>query len=250
MKIAVCVKRVPDTETRIRIGAGGKSIEESGVKFVLNTYDEFAVEEALQLKEKAGSGEVVVISLGTDASKETIRTALAMGADRGVLLRTDARPLDPLPIARALAAELKQGEYDLVLFGKLAIDDYSHAVGTMVAELLGIPCVSSIVHLDLADGKGSAEREIEGGIEVVEFTLPAVLTADKGLNDPRYPALRGIMLAKKKPLEVKEVQVDGGGIEVIDLTLPMERTEGRIVGEGPEAVSDLIDALRNEAKVL
>ena len=250
MKIAVCVKRVPDTETRIRIGAGGKSIEESGVKFVLNTYDEFAVEEALQLKEKAGSGEVVVISLGTDASKETIRTALAMGADRGVLLRTDARPLDPLPIARALAAELKQGEYDLVLFGKLAIDDYSHAVGTMVAELLGMPCVSSIAHLDLADGKGSAEREIEGGIEVVEFTLPAVLTADKGLNDPRYPALRGIMLAKKKPLEVKEVQVDGGGIEVIDLTLPMERTEGRIVGEGPEAVSDLIDALRNEAKVL
>ncbi len=250
MKIAVCVKRVPDTETRIRIGAGGKSIEESGVKFVLNTYDEFAVEEALQLKEKAGSGEVVVISLGTDASKETIRTALAMGADRGVLLRTDARPLDPLPIARALAAELKQGEYDLVLFGKLAIDDYSHAVGTMVAELLGMPSVSSIAHLDLADGKGSAEREIEGGIEVVEFTLPAVLTADKGLNDPRYPALRGIMLAKKKPLEVKEVQVDGGGIEVIDLTLPMERTEGRIVGEGPEAVSDLIDALRNEAKVL
>ena len=250
MKIAVCVKRVPDTETRIRIGAGGKSIEESGVKFVLNTYDEFAVEEALQLKEKAGSGEVVVISLGTDASKETIRTALAMGADRGVLLRTDARPLDPLPIARALAAELKQGEYDLVLFGKLAIDDYSHAVGTMVAELLGMPSVSSIAHLDLADGKGSAEREIEGGIEVVEFTLPAVLTADKGLNDPRYPALRGIMLAKKKPLEVKEVQVDGGGIEVIDLTLPMERTEGRIVGEGPAAVSDLIDALRNEAKVL
>ncbi len=250
MKIAVCVKRVPDTETRIRIGAGGKSIEESGVKFVLNTYDEFAVEEALQLKEKAGSGEVVVISLGTDASKETIRTALAMGADRGVLLRTDARPLDPLPIARALAAELKQGEYDLVLFGKLAIDDYSHAIGTMVAELLGIPCVSSIAHLDLADGKGSAEREIEGGIEVVEFTLPAVLTADKGLNEPRYPALRGIMLAKKKPLEVKDVQVDGGGIEVIDLALPMERTEGRIVGEGPEAVSDLIDALRNEAKVL
>ena len=173
-----------------------------------------------------------------------------MGADRGVLLRTDARPLDPLPIARALAAELKLGEYDLVLFGKLAIDDYSHAIGTMVAELLGIPCVSSIAHLDLSDGKGSAEREIEGGIEVVEFTLPAVLTADKGLNEPRYPALRGIMLAKKKPLEVKEVQVDGGGIDVIDLALPMERTEGRIVGEGPDAVSDLIDALRNEAKVL
>lgn len=250
MKIAVCVKRVPDTETRIRVGADGKSIEESGVKFVLNPYDEFAVEEALQLKEKAGGGEVVAISLGTDASQETIRTALAMGADRGVLLKTDARPLDPLPIARALAAELKDGGYDLVLFGKLAIDDYSHAIGSMVAELLGVPSVSSVAHLDIADGKGTAEREIEGGVEVVEFSLPAVLTADKGLNEPRYPALRGIMLAKKKPLEVKDVQLDDGGIEVVELALPAERTAGRIVGEGPEAVPELIDALRNEAKVL
>jgi electron transfer flavoprotein beta subunit len=248
VKIAVCIKRVPDTETRIKVAADGKSIDENGVKFVLNPYDEFAVEEALRLKERAGSGEVVVVSLGGDASQETIRTALAMGADRGVLLRTPARSLDPLAVARVLAAELRG--YDLVLFGKLAIDDYSHAVGPMVAELLGVPCVSSIAHLDLADGNGTAEREIEGGIEVVEFALPAVLTADKGLNEPRYPALRGIMLAKKKPLEVKDVTLEPGGIEVLELTLPPERSGGRILGEGPDAVPALIDALRNEAKVL
>ncbi len=174
MNIAVCVKRVPDTETRIKIDADGKSIDESGVKFVLNPYDEFAVEEALKLKEQAGSGEVVAVSLGSDASQATIRTTLAVGADRGVLLRTDVRSLDPLASARVLAQELGDGGYDIILFGKLAIDDYSHAVGTMVAELLGLPSVSSIAHLIVADGSGTAEREIEGGVEVVEFRLPAV----------------------------------------------------------------------------
>ncbi len=250
MKIAVCIKRVPDTETRIKIGADGKSIDEAGVKFVLNPFDEYAVEEALKLREQSGAGEVVAVSIGTEASLETIRTALAMGVDRGVLLKTDVRSLDPLASARALAAELEQGGYDLVLFGKLAIDDYSHAVGAMVAELMGLPCVSAISHLEVTDRKGTAEREVESGIEVVEFSLPAVLTAEKGLNEPRYPALRGIMLAKKKPLEIKDVQLEPGGIEVLELGLPPRRREGRILGEGPDAVSALVDALQNEAKVL
>ena len=154
MKIAVCLKRVPDSEARIKIGADAKSIDESGVKFVLNPYEEYAVEEALKLKEAVGSGEVVAISVGSEVSQETIRTALAMGADRGVLLKSDAVPLDPLPVAQALAAELKDGEYDLIVFGKVATDDYSHGVGVMVAELLGLPCVSAIVALEIADGKG------------------------------------------------------------------------------------------------
>ncbi len=250
MKIAVCVKRVPDSEARIKVGADGKSIDESGVKFVLNPYDEYAVEEALKLKEAAGSGEVVVVSLGGDTSQETIRTALAMGADRGVLLKTDAVPLDPLPVAQALAAELKDGSYDLIVFGKVAIDDYNHGVGVMVAELLGLPCVSAIVTLEIGAGKGKAEREVEGGVEVVEFPLPAVLTAEKGLNEPRYPALRGIMMAKKKPLDVKDVSLAPAGIEVVNLAYPPDRQAGRIVGEGADAVPDLVDALRNEAKVL
>lgn len=250
MKIAVCVKRVPDSEARIKIGADGKGIDESGIKFILNPYDEYAVEQALKLKEAAGDGEVVVVSLGTAAVQETIRAALAMGVDRGILLETDAQPLDPLGAAQALAAELRDGGFDLILCGKVAIDDYGHATGTMVAELLGIPSVSAITHLQLADGHGTAEREIEGGVEVVEFTLPAVLTAEKGLNEPRYPALKGIMMAKKKPLDVKPVELDPGGIEVLDLVLPPARQEGRIVGEGADAVPALVEALQSEAKVL
>jgi electron transfer flavoprotein beta subunit len=250
VKIAVCVKRVPDTEARIKIAAGGAAIDESGVKFVINPYDEYAVEEALRLKEKAGGGEVVVVTVGGDPSQETIRTALAMGADRGVLLKVDALPLDPVPVGRALADELRDGGYDLILCGKQAVDDASHAVGIVVAELLEIPAVGAVAKLEIADGKGVAEREIEGGVEVVEFALPAVVTADKGLNEPRYPALKGIMAAKKKPLDTKPVTLGDPGLEVTTLAYPPERLAGRIVGEGAEAVPALIEALRTEAKVL
>ena len=253
MRIAVCIKRVPDSETRVKIAPDGKSLDEAGVKFVLNPYDEFAVEEALRRREQAGAGEVVVLSLGPAAAQETIRTALAMGADRGVLLQVERIPVDGLVVARALAAQLKDGAFDLILFGKMAIDDYNHQVGPMVAELLGLPCVTSVAHLELADGKGVAEREIEGGIEVCEFPLPAVLTVDKGLNEPRYPALKGIMAAKKKPMEVKPTALAVGavgGVEVIALTPPPERKEGRIVGEGAAAVPELVRLLREEAKVL
>jgi electron transfer flavoprotein beta subunit len=250
MKIAVCVKRVPDSETRVKIAPDGRSLDEAGVKFILNPYDEFAVEEALRRRERAGAGEVVVISLGPPQAQETIRTALAMGADRGVLLQTDRVPPDGLEVARALAAELKDGAYDLILFGKMAIDDYNHQVGPMVAELLALPSVTSVSRLEIAGGTGTAEREIEGGVEVVEFPLPAVLTTDKGLNEPRYPALKGIMAAKKKPLEVKPVSLGAGGLELVAMTLPPERQAGRIVGEGPAAVPELVRLLREEAKVL
>ena len=250
MKIAVCVKRVPDSEARVKIAADGKSLDEAGVKFVMNPYDEFAVEEALRRKEKAGAGEVAVLCVGPAAAQETIRTALAMGADRGILLQADKIPADPFEVAKAIAAELKNTSWDLILFGRMAIDDYNHQVGPLVAELLGLPCVTTVSHLEIEGSKGVAEREIEGGIEVVEFPLPAVLTADKGLNEPRYPALKGIMAAKKKPLEVKPVQVGGGTLEVVALTPPPERKEGRIVGEGAGAVPELIRVLREEAKVL
>ncbi len=250
MKIACCIKRVPDSETRVKIGADGKRIDDAGVKFVLNPYDEFAVEEGLRRKETAGAGEVAVLCLGPAAAQETIRTALAMGADRGVLLQTDTIPADGFETAKALAAELKDGGWDLILCGKVAIDDSSQQVGPMLAELLGLPCVTAVAHLEIAGTKGVAEREIEGGIEVVEFPLPAVITADKGLNEPRYPALKGIMAAKKKPLEVKPIQLGAGAIEVLALTLPPARKEGRIVGEGPDAIPELVRLLREEAKVL
>jgi len=152
--------------------------------------------------------------------------------------------------AQALASELKSGGFDVILFGKMAIDDYNHQVGPMVAELLDLSCVTAVAHLDLSDGRGTAEREIEGGVEVVEFTLPAVLTVDKGLNEPRLPALKGIMAAKKKPLEVKPVTLGAGGIEVVAMTPPPERKAGKIVGEGAAAVPRLVQLLREEAKVL
>jgi len=250
MKIAVCVKRVPDSETRVKIASDGKSLDETGVKFILNPYDEFAVEEALRRKEQAGTGDVVVVALGPAAAQETIRTALAMGADRGVLLEVDRVPIDGLEVAKALAAELKTGGYDLILFGKMAIDDYNHQVGPMVAELLDLPCVTAVAHLDITGQRGTAEREIEGGVEIVEFPLPAVLTTDKGLNEPRYPALKGIMAAKKKPLELKRAALGAGGLEVLGLTPPPPRKEGKVVGEGPAAVPELLRLLREEAKVL
>ena len=250
MKIAVCIKRVPDTESKIKVGADNVTIDDAGVKYILNPYDEFAVEEALQRKEKAGAGEVVVVTVGVDAAQETIRTALAMGADRGVLLKVDAIPADPLAVARALAAELKDGGYDLILFGKMAVDDYHHAIGTMTAELLGLPCITAAVRLTTHDARLTGEREVEGGVEVVECSLPAVVTADKGLNSPRYPALKGIMAAKKKPIETKPAALGAVRVKCTTLGLPPERKEGRIVGEGPDAVPELVRLLQQEAKVL
>ena len=249
MKIAVCLKRVPDTTAKIVIGATRTAIDETGVKFVPNPYDEFALEAAIALKEQAGAGETTVIALGTDASQETLRTALAMGIDRAVLLQSTGSA-DGLAVSRALAAELKTGGYDLILFGKLAVDDYNHQVGVMVAELLELPCISAAAKLMLTGTAIEAEREIEGGVEIMGCSLPAVVTCDKGINNPRLPSLKGIMAAKKKPLETKPVALDGASFEITSLELPAERQAGRIVGEGPDAVPALIALLRNEAKVL
>jgi electron transfer flavoprotein beta subunit len=249
LKIAVCLKRVPDTTSKIVIGADRKSIDEAGIKFVPNPYDEFAIEEALALKEKAGAGETVVYTLGGDAAAETLRTALAMGIDRAVLLQSSGSP-DGFAIAQALAAELGSGGYDLILFGKLAVDDYNHQVGAMTAELLGLPCITSVAHLELEGGTIQAEREIEGGIEVSTCALPAVLTCEKGLNNPRLPSLKGIMAAKKKPMETRPAALGAATLEVVGLELPPERRPGRIVGEGADAVPALVALLRTEAKVL
>ena len=249
MKIAVCLKRVPDTTAKIVVAGDGKSIDETGVKFVPNPYDEYALEAAIALKDKAGAGETTVLALGTDASQETIRTALAMGIDRGILLQSTGSP-DGFEVAKAIADELKAGGFDLILFGKMAVDDYNHQVGVMVAELLELPCISAVSSLTIDGGLVTAEREVEGGVEVATCQLPAVITADKGMNTPRLPSLKGIMAAKKKPMEVKSVTLGAGGLVVSALTLPPERQAGRIVGEGPDAVPALVQLLRHEAKVI
>ena len=250
MKIAVCIKRVPDMDVRFRIAADGTSLDETGLKFDLNDFDAWAVEAALRLKEKAGQGEVVAVSLGPDSAQETIRKALSMGADRGVHLKTDRVPFDGFAIARALAGALNGGDYDLILFGKMSPDSSNGIVGPIVAELLDLPCVTAISGLEINDGRGTARRDIEGAQEIMEFPLPAVLTIDEGLNTARYPSLKGIMAAKKKPLEVKPVDLGETAVTVQKLELPPDRAAGKIIGEGAAAVPELIRLLQTEAKVL
>jgi len=249
MNSIVCIKRVPDSEARIRVASDGKSIDPSGVKFDMNEYDKYAIEEAIQRREAAGGGQVTVVTVGGDDARETLRQALAMGADEAVLLRA-ASSLDGLPIARALADEIGPRPFDLLLFGKQAIDDDGMQVPAMVAELLGLPCATVVVSLDIENGRATARREIEGGHEVVEFGLPGVFAAQKGLNEPRYPSLKGIMAAKKKPLEEKDVVLVDGGLELVELSGPPARPEPQIVGEGAEAVPELVRRLRQEVKVL
>lgn len=237
-------------DVRFRIAADGKSLDETGLKFDLNDFDAWAVEAALRLKEKAGQGEVVAVSLGPDTAQETIRKALSMGADRGIHLKTARVPFDGFAIARALADELKSGGYDLILFGKMSPDSSNGVVGAIVAELLDLPCVTAISGLEINDGRGTARRDIEGAQETMEFPLPAVLTIDEGLNTARYPSLKGIMAAKKKPLEVKPVELGDTAVNVEKLELPPDRAAGKIIGEGAAAVPELIRLLQTEAKVI
>ena len=248
MKLVACINHVPDTAAKISIGADGKTIDKTGVTYVISPYDEFAVEECLRLKEKNG-GDVTVISLGGDAHKETLRKALAMGADKGVLLKDDGAR-DSFGVARALADYLKEISPDIVFFGKQSVDYDDSAVGVMVAEMLGLPSVSVVVKLDIAGGKATAEREIEGGREVVETTIPAVFTAQKGLNEPRYPSLKGIMSAKSKPIEERPASPVTAKTELLQMQKPPAKPSGRIIGTDISAVPELVRLLHEEAKVI
>jgi electron transfer flavoprotein beta subunit len=237
-------------DVRFKIASSGTSVDEAGLKWDISDFDGYAVEAGLQMTEKLGTGEVVVVSLGPDAAQETLLKALSMGAARAVHLKSDAIPFDNFAIARALAAELEGGAYDLILFGKMSIDSSNGAVGTMTAELLGLPCVAAASKLEIANGKGTARRELEGAAELLEFPLPAVVTIDEGIARPRYPSLKGIMAAKKKPLEVKPAQLGEVRLTVTKMELPPERAAGRILGEGVDAVPELVRLLQTEAKVL
>jgi len=190
-----------------------------------------------------------VIALGSDSVQETLRTALATGIDRAVHLQGQPSS-DGLENARILADHVRTGGYDLVLFGKLAVDDYGQQTGAMVAELLELPCATAITSLAIADGVAQVEREVEGGVEQATATLPAVFTCDKGLNNPRLPSLKGIMAAKKKPLDVTPVTVGAGAVTIVSLALPPERAAGWIVGEGAAAVPALMKVLVSDAKVI
>ena len=248
MKIVVCVNHVPDTETRVKVAADGLSIDRAGVNFMLAPYDEIAVEEALRMRDKF-TGDVTVMSLGNEKHKETLRKALAMGADKAILLKDDG-VRDSHGIAAGLASALKPLAPDVILFGKQSIDYDDAQVGTLVAEMLSLPSVGVAVKIDIQDRKAVCVREIEGGHEIVEVKLPAVFLAQKGLNDPRYPSLKGIMAAKNKPIEEQTPAASAPLVETVAMRKPPAKAAGRIVGTDKSAVSELIRLLHEEAKVI
>jgi electron transfer flavoprotein beta subunit len=258
MKIVACVKYVPDTAIKAKIAAGGKAVDVSDVTFVVNPYDEFAVEEALKIKERAG-GEVIVLAAGSEKATAGLRNCLAVGADSAILIHGDnLESADSFAVGAALAKVCRDLKPDLILFGKHAIGVDNGQVPAVVAELLDLPQVSVVVKLDVQDGKFRAEREIEGAREVVEGSLPAVITAQKGLNTPRYAALKGIMAAKKKQIDVRKL--DSLGLSADDLqprlavqqtTLPPPRPPGKILtGDASATVPELVKLLHEEAKVI
>lgn len=248
MKIVVCVSHVPDSATKVKVGSDNKTIDSAGVSYILNPYDEFAIEEALKTKEKLG-GEVFVLSVGSDAHKETLRKALAMGADEAVLLKHDGE-IDSFGVANALADEIKNLGSEIVFFGKQSIDYDNSVTGQLTAELLGYNCVTIVVSLNIEGNKITAEREIEGGKEVVESELPIVITAQKGLNEPRYASLKGIMAAKKKVIAEKPANIPANLVEVITMKSPPPKNAGRIIGSDVSAVPELVRLLKEEAKVI
>ena len=248
MRIAVCLKRVPDTTTKVVVAGDGKSIDPTGVKFVPNPYDEYALEAAIALKEAAGAGEKVVLSLGGDPAQETIRTALAMGIDRGIHVLTD-KELQPLAVAKLLKAVADEERPGLVLMGKQAIDGDNNATGQMLAALADWPQATFASKLEVAGDKARVTREVDGGLQTLEVDLPAVVTADLRLNEPRYASLPNIMKAKKKVIEVKPADfgVDiAPRLSVTKVCEPPKRGGGVKV----ENASDLVMKLKNEAGVL
>lgn len=259
MNIVVLLKQTFDTEERIVLTADG--VSEDGVKFVVNPYDEYAVEEAIRLRDAAGGGRVTVVSVGPARVGEALRTALAMGADEAALIDDERIPADEAAVARALAAYIggrEEGLPDVVLGGNFSVDNGAGQVAVRVAALLGIPHVSSITALDVSGGRAVASRDAEGDTEVVEVPLPALFTAQQGLNEPRYPSLPGIMKAKKKPfrtLALEDLGLTPADVEAktlrVGLSLPAARAAGRTLAGDPAAqAAELVRLLREEAKVV
>jgi electron transfer flavoprotein beta subunit len=248
MNILVGIAHVPDTVTKIVVGADGKSIDTKGVKFMLNPYDEFALEEALRLKEKHG-GSITAASVGADSAKEVLRTALAMQVDKAILVKSDAVG-DSFAVASELALLAKEINADVVLFGRQSIDFDSFQVAPMVAEILQMPAVTMTSKLDISGTSVTAERDIEGGKETIAASLPCVISAQKGLNEPRYPKLPDIMKAKSKPIEERAANSTAARTEVLSLELPPAKGAGKILGDSDADIAELVRLLHEEAKVI
>jgi len=249
MKLLVAVKRVVDYNVKVRVKSDKSGVETAGVKMSMNPFDEIAVEEAIRLKEKGIATEIVAVSVGVTQAQETIRTALAMGADRGILVETDVA-VEPLAVAKLLKALAEKEGAELVILGKQAIDDDMNATGQMLAALLGWPQGTFASKVEIADGTAKVTREVDGGLETVELKLPAVVTADLRLNEPRYASLPNIMKARKKQIDI--VKPADLGVDVTPrLTIvSVAEPPGRKAGIKVPDVATLVDKLRNEAKVI
>jgi len=262
MRVVICVKQVPDTETKIRVKDG--QVDHSETKYVVNPYDEYAIEEGLRIKERLGEGKITLVSMGPERAKDALKSGLAVGAEEAIHLVDEAfEGSDPYATALILSKALQKIDYDIVFCGKQGVDEDHAQVGIILAELLDVPHVSVVTLLEISDDEKSilAHREVEGGHEVVEAPLPAVITAQKGLNEPRYASIKGIMAVKKKVIpewNAEEIGVDAEGvgakaakIAFAEVTLPPERAGGRVFDEDP--VQDAIKVahlLRDEAKIL
>ena len=256
MNSIVCITQVPDTEAKIKIAAGGKSIDEAGIKFIVSPYDEFALEEAIKLKEAKG-GDVTVLTYGPERAAQALRECLARGATKGVHIKGDLEGVDSLGVARILAAAIKGQPFDVVFLGKMGVGTDNALVGPMLAELLDLPQLNVVTKVEFGEGSIKAHREIEGGEEVIEAALPAVVMAQKGLNEPRYASLKGIMAAKKIPIETKTVADLGlgdadvrGRIVIESLEMPPEKAAGRkIEATDPAAAAkEIVKYIQSEAK--
>lgn len=247
MKVLVCVKQTFDTEAKIELKDG--KISDAGINLIINPYDEVAVEGAIQLKEKGIASEVVVVSAGSDKAMDAIRTALAMGADRGILIKQDTGA-DEYARAVALAAAIKDENPDLVLAGHVAADDGSSQVPTRIAEILGLPHINVITSLEIADGKVKCSSEADGGTQVTEVTLPAVVSSQVSWNEPRYPSMKGIMQAKKKPVATVDAAAAENKTTIIEYSLPPAKQAGVKIEDEPEVcAAKLADFIKNTAKV-
>lgn len=248
MKIAVCISLVPDSTTKVKLSNDKLKIDENGVTFIINPYDEFAVEEAVQLKEKHG-GEVIAVSFGTIKSKDAIKKAYQMGADKGIFVEANG-DFDSFTAAKNLAETIKDLNADIIFFGKQSIDYDSSVIPAMVAEMLNLPYINVVTKLDINGTIIRVEREIEGGKEIIESTMPVIIGAQKGLNNPRYPNLKSIMASKSKPVEEKKASYTGNISEVTEMSLPAIKGTGKILKNGVSDVPELVKLLREEAKVI
>ncbi len=246
MNILVCISQVPDTTSKITVASGGSAIDKTGLKFILNPYDEYAIEEGLRLREKNG-GSVTAITVGPDSAKEVLRTALAMGVDKAVFVKEEKRD-DSFVVASNIADYAKSASFDVILLGRQSIDYDSFQMTPTLAELLNLPSISMVSKLDIAGTSVSAERDIEGGKEVLEASLPCVISVQKGINDPRYPKLPDIMKAKSKPVEERAAVACDRRVETVSIELPSNKRAQRILGSEDADIAEFVRLLHEEAK--